>query len=120
MPTIADNQAICMHRGDSLVYPIFVNVGSKALPMRYPMQEGDTLYVGIMEPNAPFECSLIRKALHKEDVNAEGDVVLRLGPKETECLLPGLYYYEAKLECERGGRTEVHTVVPRRRFVLVE
>ena len=120
MPTIGDNMTISLHRGDSLRYPIFINAGTKVLPIRYPLQDGDTLYVGIMEPHSPFECALIKKALTKDNVNADGDAVLSLVPSETENLLPGTYYYEAKLECMRGTVTEVYTVVPRRKFLLVE
>lgn len=120
MPTISDSQIISLHRGDSLRYPIFVNIGTKVEPMRYPLQDGDTLYVGVMEPNAPFECAVIGRALTRGDLNAEGDAVLSLSPEDTERMLPGLYYYEAKLECVREGGRQVFTVVPRRKLFVLE
>lgn len=119
MPTM-NNQIISMHRGDSLSYPIFINIGTKALPMRYALQEGDTLVVGVMEPNQPFGRALMMRELTKDDANAHGDAVFSLSPEDTERMLPGMYYYEAKLYCLRDGSEMAYTVVPRRKFVLVE
>lgn len=123
--TISNNGIITMTRGDTIKVPIFINAGDNTDYIRYTLEEGDTLYFGIMEPEAPFEKSLIRKVLTKDDLNQYGDVEIALSLNDTQYLQTGTYYYEAKLKQIRlldNGQTSevVSTVIPRRKFIIVE
>lgn len=122
MFSISNNGIITMTRGDSVKVPVFINAGDSTEMVRYSLRNYDTLYFGIMEPNVPFEHSLVRKVFTKDDLNQYGDVEVKLGLDDTQYLQPGTYYYEVKImikpkEDEDGV---VDTIVPRRKFFIVE
>lgn len=124
MYSISNNGIITLTRGDSLKLPLFINAGDETDMARYSLRNNDELYFGVMEANAPFEHSLIRKVYTKDNLNRYGDVVVDLGLDDTQYLQPGTYYYEGKLKTyarKDGKNVEVIvTVVPRRKFVIVE
>lgn len=126
MNKITDNGIITLHAGDSFVAPLFLNAGDIIFPMRYSLKEGDKLYVGIMEPGQPFECALIRKVLTKDDLNVYGDPELKLSPEDTEKIMPGLYYYEAKLlmasddSDDSDDEVTIQTVIPKKKVYILE
>ncbi len=103
------NNIFSLHRGDSFEIPIFINKGDKFDIHRYVMGPYDTLYVGIMEPNSPWEFSLIKKVYTFKDLNTHGDVVFKLDPIDTEYVMPGKYYLEAKIVLGNG---KVYTILP--------
>lgn len=125
MHTISNNGIITITRGDFLQVPLFINAGDETDPARYKITDDDTVYLGIMEPNAPFEHSLIRKVYTKENTNKYGDVVVELSLDDTQYLQPGTYYYEAKLKRVKqiSGTKSIEivdTIVPRRKLFIVE
>lgn len=125
MFSISNNGIITMTRGDSIQVPLFINAGDETDPARYKITDNDTVYLGIMEPNTPFEYSLIRKVYTKENTNKYGDVVVELSLDDTQYLQPGTYYYEAKLkQVKQISDTKsieiVDTIVPRRKLFIVE
>lgn len=121
MNKITDNGIITLHAGDSFVAPLFLNAGNIVFPMRYSLKEGDKVYVGIMEPGQPFEHALIRKVLTIDDLNVYGDPELKLSPEDTERVMPGLYYYEAKLVMtDEHGNEIIQTVIPKKKVYVLE
>ena len=124
MFSMSKNGIITLTRGDSALIPIFINAGDKTDPIRYELQDFDVLYFGVMEPNAPFQHSIIRKVLTKDDLNKKCDAVVKLGMNDTQYLQPGTYYYEVKLNKKTNGNLndegDVDTVVPRTKFILFE
>ena len=114
---VVQNNIIELNRGDSFEIPIFINVGERFEPVRYILRPEDKVYVGIMEPNHPFECSLIKKVLTRSDFNKKRDVVFKLDPIDTEYVMPGKYYLEAKIVLGNG---KVYTILPKRQFWVVE
>ena len=120
MIDITDNGIVSIVAGDTVEFGIMLNDGDKIFPEWYTLNEGDELLFGIMEPNAPFERALVKKALGVEDVNVSGGVTVRLDHMDTALLLPGLYYYEVKLVRMPIGADQpyVDTVVPRRRLYI--
>lgn len=101
-------------------------MGDGVTPIRYTLKDGDRLYVGIMEPQQSFERAIVRKLLTKDDLNAEGDPELKLRPEDTEKLMPGVYYYEAKLVVGREDSDDsddeeiVETVISKRKLYILE
>ncbi len=133
MVNISNNGIISMNRGDTVEVPLFINVNDKLLPIRYPFSAEDEIYLGISEPNQRWECALIKKKFTAEDLNEQEDVVLKLSSEDTEFVLPGTYYYEVKLrhveevetESEEGEvetifKETVYTIVPKRKFIILE
>ena len=115
------DRQIVLNRGDSLEIPIFINQGVDLFnPIKYTLQNDDTLYVGIMEASQNFEHATIRKKYTKENLTSSCELFLTINPLDTYKLLPGLYYYEIKLVIKDSNSIEhVYTVVPKTKFILL-
>lgn len=123
MFNISRTGIVTVNRGDSFELPIILNVGDSIDFRSYQLRPTDTLYLGVMEPNQPFECALIRKKLTFEDVDIYGNLVVHFNSRDTECLLPGKYYYQIKLQTPSDQETEeydVETVVDKTLFYIQE
>lgn len=95
---LGNGNIVTVTRGDSFYAPIFINSGSIMNPIRYHLREGDRLYIGITEPRKYFEHSIIKKVYDCRSMKNEvGDIMFMLDPSDTEFLVPGTYYYQAKL-----------------------
>ena len=115
-----NNQIITMNRGDSFYIPLVINAGTKSLPDYYTITDKDTIYFAVEEPNQPFEFAIIRKTFGVEDL-VDGNVLIKLDSKDTECLLPGQYYYEIKIRhIEDEDKEYIDTIVPRRKFNIID
>ena len=117
------NGNITVNKGDTFEAPIFMDINeSKFDSSRLPVEDGWLLYFGVMEANMPFALSLVKKTLTKDDLNEHGDFVVKFSHDDTRCLMPGPYFYEAKLFIpgdESGEEDKIITVVPRRKFTLL-
>lgn len=119
---IASNGIITINRGDSFEIPVILNVGSAINRVSYELQDSDVLYLGIMEPNQPFETALIRKKFTRDDLDEDGNINIRFWPEDTVCVLPGKYYYQIKLQTvdAKTGKHDVETVVEKTLFYIQE
>lgn len=117
--TISPDNIITMHKGTNVSFPIFINLGNKVTRKQYILRSADNLYVGITEPNQPFEYALIRKIIKGESCEWDENncPVLKLVPSDTLHVLPGDYYIEIKIELANGN---VATILPKTRFVIYE
>ena len=127
MLTIDSNCTISMNRGDTADIPIFINITQDKLNLvRYTLTENDVVYVCVAEPLQKWEDALIKKVYTINDLNENGDIVLHLDVLDTEYLAPGTYRYEVKLVTYDNRFAEdrvivsVSTVVPRKKFIIVE
>ena len=119
---ISNNGIVTVNRGDSFEFPITLNVGSSIDRTDYVLGQTDVLYLGIMEPNQPFETALIRKKFTHADLDSDNNIVIRFWPEDTVCVLPGKYYYQVKLQTidEQTGRKDVETVIDKTLFYIQE
>lgn len=87
-----------LNRGDDCEFTVFINEGTNLSPVQYKLTDKDTLYLAIEEPNQPFENAIVKKKITTQNslLDINGNVIIKLTPKDTECLMPGLYYYEIK------------------------
>ncbi len=121
MLNVDKNNIVAVTRGDTFSIPIFLNKGTAINPVRYVLGDNDTLYVGIMEPNQPFEQAIIKKKYTKDDLNTHEDIVLRLESSDTVCLIPGKYYYQVKLDMvDSEEKHNINTVIKKTEFFIVE
>jgi hypothetical protein len=75
------------------------------------------VYFGLMEPNQPFESSIMHKeyliddSFVAEDSNftEDGGLIIRVFTQDTICLHPGEYFYSIKLE--EPNNHQISTVV---------
>lgn len=120
MYSISNNNFICLTRGDTFISPLFINQGNRMRPIRFSLKTHPNaeVYLGILEPNQPFEKALIRKKYNSEsNINKYGDLVIELRPEDTEYLLPGKYFYQIKLRLANG---RIDTIVPKTEFIIME
>lgn len=122
MFTISNNGIVTVNRGDSFELPIELNYGDGLVKRKYVLQLEDTLYVGIMEPNQPFETAIVRKVVTYDALDSDDNIKVRFWPEDTRCLLPGKYYYQVKLQTKdpATGRLDVETVVDKTLFYIQE
>lgn len=126
MIDLSRNGIIEVNRGDSFELPLFINQGTDITPIRYNMKNSNSeVYVGVMEPNQPFERAIIRKKYTKNDVNENGDIVIKFSSNDTVCLLPGKYYYQIKIKLYNNYDNNkedynINTIVPMTQFIIVE
>lgn len=92
-------QEISITRGDSAQFAININAGTELCPIQYRLTDKDVLYIGIEEPNQPFEHAIVKKVAKRSTniFDKDDNIIIELIPEDTECLMPGLYYYEVKL-----------------------
>lgn len=115
---IADNGIIKLSRGDNVEMPLFINRGTKLVPIRYDLRDNsDTeVYFGLMLPGQQFESALLRKKYTKEDSNEHGDVVIKFTPEDTIYLDPGKYFYEIKAILQNG---DINTIISKTEFYII-
>lgn len=121
---ISNEGIISVNRGDSFEVTLFINAGTEISPERYTLAENDTLYFAVMEPNQRFEDAILKKMYTSDsDKTEDGDIIIAFYPNDTEYLLPGKYYYTAKLRSHIGegdsdNDYEVQTVIPQKEFFI--
>lgn len=123
MFNISYNGIITVNRGDSFSLPMVLNYGTTLEPMHYKMSQKSIVYFAVMEPNQPFETALIKKKYTIDDVDENGNIVIKFKPQDTQCVLPGKYYYQVKLQrfnSDDPEDYEVDTVVDKTQFFVLE
>lgn len=118
---ISDAGVIYLNRGDSMKTSLCLNCGTALVPIQYILKDEDTVYFALMEPNTTFETAIVKKVFtNKDELTEQGDLYIKLSPKDTENLLPGKYYYTIKLKTDLSDDDyEVQTVVPETEFQLL-
>ena len=116
---IDDTGNVTLTRGDSFRVPLFINKGTELKPSRKELGDNDFVYLGIMEPNQPFEKALIRKKYDKNNEKTDdGDIIVKLGHSDTVQLLPGKYFYQVKFVNE--VEDIVDTIIDKKEFIIAE
>lgn len=121
---ISANQIISLTRGDTASTLLYINLGTELQPLIYDLQKQDKIYFGVMEPNQPFECAILKKVYTHEDFDYERHLLrIYFDVKDTEFLLPGQYYYMIKLyrpNREDSNKDLVDTIVPKTKFYILD
>lgn len=121
MFNIAFNGIITVTRGDSFSFPLQIDFGNSYNTTAASLAPNDKLYVAVMEPNQSFENALIKKVYTAEDV-VKGIVNIKFRPQDTECVLPGKYYYQIKLQRFNDDQSDydVDTIIDKTLFFILE
>lgn len=122
---------IKLNRGDS--YEFKVHIPDKNMAKNYILTEADVLYFALLYPHQRFdEAILIKGYVHTDHIIENGvntgEILIKIAPKDTKQLDPGVYYYTVKLQ--RGGTLdvvddfdepdEVRTIIERTKFIINE
>lgn len=146
MLTISNNGIITVNRGDDFSVPLFINRGTELAPVRYVLKDDDEIYLGIFSAGADylldtdgtkffiedeitylgipeidtyFENAVVRKTFTKDDLNENGDVILKFAHVDTRFLLPGNYYYQIRAKITKDGEEYINTVVRKTAFIVL-
>ena len=121
MLSLSSCAQVRVSRGDTCDIEVVINQGTAMDPFRYDLQPNDEIYFGLMEPNQPFEYAILKKKLTYDDV-IDNQQFIHLEPKDTLCLLPGLYYYQIKVRIYDAvnQRYIVNTIIPKTQFWIEE
>lgn len=126
MFNISSNGIVTVNRGDSFELPITLNIGNSIDRKEYVLTGTDVLYIGVMEPNQPFETAILRKVFTCADLDKNNHIVIKFWPEDTMYLHPGKYYYQVKLETDcfdsqtNKFRKDVETVIDKTLFYIQE
>ena len=118
------SKIITINRGDTVEFPIYINeIGNMWAPVKTELEDADTIYFGVMEPNKNFEEAIIKKVFNKYSRrDEEGDLLVTLDPIDTLYLRPGKYYYSIKrkrVDVETFHVERVDTIIPNTLFYIV-
>ena len=115
------NNIIEINRGDTFTSTLYLNKGTEQEPLQYVLKDGDEVYLGVMEPNVPFENAILKKKYTYKNLDKDNNVVIRIEAEDTTCLLPGKYFYQIKLKIKNKDNTyDINTVVPKNEFIIME
>ena len=112
------NYILRINRGDDFLFTLYLNKGNEVYPQRYVLQENDKIYLGVMQPNQLFENAILKKVFTVNDLNEEGDIVIKLSSEDTFRLLEGKYYYEIKACFYNNNNPIIKTVVSRNQLFI--
>lgn len=118
------NNIIVLNRGDSYSFNLTI-VDENSESGIYNLEGDDTVYLGIMDPNQPFELALVKKKYTVEDLDDAGNLLIEILPEDTIDLFPGIYYYSIKLKIDHtdddGFRCSgVKTIINNTKFILCD
>ena len=124
------NKIIKVNRGDSFEFIVTIP-DKKDSTKNYLLKATDALYFALLYPHQNFEDAIFIKGYSYNDPEVDantGEIIIKVAPKETLCLAPGIYYYTVKLY--QGGSlrdlgrlvapNEVSTVIERTKFIINE
>lgn len=114
---------IKLNRGDSCEFKVCINLA-----------DTDVAYFALLYPHQRFEDAVVTKGYTiadqiDENGNNTGEILIKIEPRDTKCLAPGIYYYTVKRYSggtlnEYSGSYEnaqdVYTVVERTKFIITE
>ena len=121
---------IKLNRGDS--YDFRVCIPNKEDPTKnFILTDKDVIYFALLFPHQRFEEATLIKGYDHTDHIIEngvntGEILIKIEPKDTKRLAPGIYYYTVKLQ--RGGTfdgsgedaEEIRTIIERTKFIINE
>lgn len=104
---------VTMNRGDTVSFTIHINQGDNIDPFQYKLKPQDNLYFAVEEPNQPFEQAILKKLINTSNnlLDIDGNITFNLESKDTQCLMPGLYYYEIKAKLFKGNEFRNNTIL---------
>lgn len=121
---------IKINRGDSFEFAIVIP-DKNDIYKNYILKATDALYFALLCPHQNFEDAIILKGYSGSDPevdNKTGEITIKLTHNDTKFLIPGVYYYTAKLHI--GGSLEdlgasiepdeVRTIIERTKFIVNE
>lgn len=117
---IHDNGIIDTYIGDTILYPLYLNIGSEWRPERLKLSDGDSITFNVFEANT--NVSVLSKTILGKNANVTdlGDVLIEFDTKETSSLTSGVYYYEVHGIVTIKEKKTYCVFIPRTKFIVRE
>jgi len=110
-----------MFRGDSNELILDIKNGDNMYYSNYEITQDDTIYFGLMEIHQKFEDAILKKTFTSQDVDQDGNIIIKIKSSDTEYLLPGKYYYSIKMKHNNSGNDyDVYTIVKETEFWILD
>lgn len=117
---------IKLNRGDSYEFNLKIDIPDKEdTSKNYTLAGSDAIYFALLYPHQRFEDAIIIKGYDHTDYTGADEILIKIEPKDTINLTPGIYYYTVKLL--QGGvlgeintAKEVRTIIERTKFIINE
>lgn len=107
-------------RGDDCIFYGELRDGDNLNFVPYLMNDKDEIYFGIMEPNQPFEDAIVRKKLTKANIKDDNILIIEINSLDTINLIPGVYYYQFKLNRFTENGFKINTLNPKSLLYIEE
>lgn len=123
---------IKLNRGDSYEFKIRIP-DKEDSTKNFILTGSDVIYFALLYPHQRFEDAILIKGYDHTDYIIEkgintGEILIKIEPRDTRRLAPGIYYYTVKLQ--RGGTLinvkdcdepdEVRTIIDRTKFIIFD
>ena len=115
---------IKLNRGDSYEFKVSIPDKEDA-SKNYTLTGTDAIYFALLYPHQRFEEAILIKGYDHTDYVNTDEILIKIEPKDTTELAPGIYYYTIKLL--QGGTLgeiddaeEVRTIIERTKFIINE
>ena len=117
---------IKLNRGDSYEVKLKLNIPDKEdATKNYTLNCSDAIYFALCYPHQRFEEAIVIKGYDHTDYINVDEILIKIDPKDTVDLAPGIYYYTVKLL--QGGTLgslddaeSVRTIIERTKFIINE
>jgi hypothetical protein len=121
---------IKLNRGDSYEFTVGIP-DKKEITKNLILADSDVIYFALLYPHQRFEDAILIKGYDHTDQIVKngtntGEILIKIEPKDTIRLTPGIYYYTVKFQ--RGGTLraigdyddaeEVRTIIERTKFII--
>ena len=84
MLSVDNSGNITVNRGDTFKLPLFIDCNKDIFnSVRFPLKEGDKIFFFLIEPNTFIKHYLLKQIYTKEDVNENGDIMLKFINQDT-------------------------------------
>jgi hypothetical protein len=120
---------IKLNRGDSYEFKVSIPaLDENGNIINYILTGSDVIYFALLYPHQRFEDAILIKGYDHTDQIIErgkntGEVLIKIEPRDTRRLAPGIYYYTIKMQ--KGGTPgiieeaeEVKTIIERTKFII--
>lgn len=112
--SVSANGIINLVKGDTLEFPILLNVGNPIEPIIINMGDNDRVELRVFNANDSWTSPLITKTKTKSDLIGNSLLLFEFESEDSENLNCGTYFYQVKY----FGTNTTLTIIPRSRLII--
>lgn len=115
------NNVVTITKGDYSVIPVELVISTYPEYYTLKLDEGDSVYFGLMAPGKGFDEAIFKKEFTISDVTPDGYINIPILPEDTLQLEPGTYYYSVKVLYKLGeSDARISTLIDKTKFIVLD